>query len=305
MSIKNTTYQNLAAGTTLTAANSGFTAMTSNFVATVINSRTCAVATAPGTSISIGRITVPELASVVKYLFPFSYSAIPAAERTIAQINFGTSQGTDTASTFAVKVTITAAGKFRVYTGGATGSTSRYISTASIPTGSDYRLEIYSEAGTSATTGMVHAAIYPYSSSTPITDGDFTLTGTDIAGTGGGFTNVIGGKNSGDSASDNIVLLPGLTVKSQADAVNSPEPLGSTALTANLVLSPNSGTLPYSITATVNTSGGTNINRTFAMDWGDGTTSPAQASNTFTKTISGSSSFTGRTATATVSEDSA
>lgn len=70
----------------------------------------------------------------------------------------------------------------------------------------------------------------------------------------------------------------------------------------SVVATPSSGTAPLSVSAVVTASGGTGTAKTYAADWGDGSTTAAQSSATMTHTYSAGTAGTSvvRTITVTV-----
>lgn len=62
-------------------------------------------------------------------------------------------------------------------------------------------------------------------------------------------------------------------------------PASQLPLTGSVVLSPSTGAPPVTITATFSASGGTGSYTFAVIDWGDGSSSPSQSSNVFTKSF--------------------
>lgn len=238
MTIKGTTYQNLTAGTGLTGGttggNSGFQGVSPLLFAQTYNGRICAIANNSGTNVVTGRITAAELATKAKFICPIPLATLPSANRQIAKIAWGNTQGVDVGSS--VSILLTTTGKVQLVTSGSGSSVTRQTSTTSLvasPT-SEYQIEIYADMGSSITTGSVHLVIYPYGSSTRVAaDLDMTYTGIDLGAPGTGFTNFTGGKNSTDSDTGAVGFLPGFAVKTQTDAIDAAEPFGVTAPTVS------------------------------------------------------------------------
>lgn len=69
-------------------------------------------------------------------------------------------------------------------------------------------------------------------------------------------------------------------------------PVGSTSLAATLSLTPTTGTVPTQTVATASATGGTGTPMTYAFNWGDGTTTPAQASSTVNHTYTVPGNYT-------------
>jgi PKD repeat protein len=69
-------------------------------------------------------------------------------------------------------------------------------------------------------------------------------------------------------------------------------PLGATTLTATVSLTPVTGDVPISTTATVTATGGTGTAKTYAFNWGDGSTTAAQASPTVSHTYTVAGNYT-------------
>ena len=83
-----------------------------------------------------------------------------------------------------------------------------------------------------------------------------------------------------------------------------PGTVGAAPLTATLAVTPTSGTVPFTVTATAGTAGGTGTAKTYAWAWGDGATTVAGAAASVTHSYTTAGTYTA-TVTVTASGSTA
>lgn len=156
-----------------------------------------------------------------------------------------------------------------------------------------YRVNLRATIGTTTTDGTISAAYYLGDSTTPV---EAAYTGTAVNAGTAALTDFRWGKLTG--AGDLVAYFDDMAADDGATAFI--PPVGTaTPLSASLAVSPTSGTVPFTVTATASTSGGSGAAKTYAFNWGDGATTAAQASPTATHQYTTAGSFT---VTTTVTE---
>jgi hypothetical protein len=184
-----------------------------------------------------------------------------------------------------------------------TGSNNLYTSTTALPLNVQTRIGFGVRLhATDPTLSAYRVAAFTLDSDTPISGLDSGWVVSSLITSNALIDNVIYGRLSSNTDTSQWWMDDLRVDDAPADLILAGVSAGLP--TVSVALSPNSGALPYTMTATVSATGGTNINRTYGIDnWGDGTSSPEQAGNTFSKVVSNQATFTGRTVTARVYED--
>lgn len=133
----------------------------------------------------------------------------------------------------------------------------------------------------------------------------YALTRSTTAG--GTYTSTTAQPAAGVLTFTDTGLTNGVTYYYRLTATNSAgtSPSSNTAgpytplvLAATVSVSPTSGTIPFTVTATIGSTGGTGTAKTYAVDWGDGGATAAQSSPSLTHSYTTVGTFT---VTATVS----
>lgn len=177
--------------------------------------------------------------------------------------------------------------QFRMYDKtGSSGAQAAWTSTQTAPTGSWVYIKIWVSLGGTATTGSVKLGLY--NAAGTLLEPIVSLTTANL-GTALIDRVVIGKFDSSNQTApfwmDTASLDPAGTDLLSTYATSS-------ALAATVSVVPNSGTVPFSVTATAGYSGGTGSPVTYAFNWGDGSTTPAQSGASATHTYNTVGTFT-------------
>lgn len=154
-----------------------------------------------------------------------------------------------------------------------------------------YRFEAWGSLAGTPTISNATYTVECYAGDSTTALGSVVVTGTGNLGTVGFVRNRIGKIDTAgtvDSIFDDF-----------RSNLGSASPLGpiDVTLASQLALSPSSGVIPALTTATITATGGTGSPLVYAMDWGDGNTSAAQSSNTFTHTYAAAGSWAAQSST--------
>lgn len=149
------------------------------------------------------------------------------------------------------RIYINSAGKFRM---GSQGNTNEWTGTTNCPTSSLVRVEIYGDAGTSATTGQLRSAWY-LGDSTSSSEDSTLLTGKNVTSTDAAFGDIWFGIN-GAPAVD--TYFDDIGVKTGVDAVWGAWPVTNVAPTVSLTGNQNlAASASFTINVTASDSDGT------------------------------------------------
>lgn len=233
---------------------------------------------------AIQDVEADSAATVFDFIAPLTPSS---TDKTVVAFRAGPA---GTPASLAVNAAITPAGKIRAQASGVTVVNPFPTATTGdnvlIP-GQSYRLQ-YMVSGRSTTAGRVDARLIRKSTGAVIgTVQSLTANTKDLPIMGADF----GVSPTTDEAwqlrIDDARFIPNHSV-GPANAPTWPgEYVPSTgALTITVVVVPNSGTVPFTVTATINVTGGTGTAKTYSYNWGDGSAITTGASNTATHVYS-------------------
>jgi hypothetical protein len=289
------TFEGGTDGTDLTAANSGATTISKQGTSTA-RFRSSAASTgslgaefaAVASSYSFARVLAAAESASTAAAMEFICPTLPAS---VDRVILAHRAGGTTPGSLAVNCAITPSGKIRAQAGGVTivnpFPTASTGDNVLIP-GQAYLLEQL-VSGQSETAGRVDARLTRKSTgavlgtvqslaanvtANPIAGVDFGVSPT----TDQAFTMLV----------DNCRVIDNNTVGAwpgwYAGATN--------PLTASAVVSPTSGTVPFVVTCTATAAGGSGTSKTYAFNWGDGSTTAAQSSNVATHTYATPGTYT-------------
>lgn len=164
------------------------------------------------------------------------------------------------------------------------------ISGVTLVTDTAYRIEVYGSLAGSPTTSNATYTVKVFTGDSTTALGTYTTSSGNLGTVG--FIRQSLGKHSPTGTMDSI--FDDFRANLGSSAALGPVDL---TLSSTLALSPTSGTVPYTLTATVSYTGGTGTPVTYSMDWGDGTTSAAQSSNIFTHSVTVAGTYTATSTT--------